>query len=367
MATRIMKAKLGGKAWPVWPNTLLLSAIDEVERARLNPNVGEQPSSHIYAHCMWLVDASPTEVSGMFKSVRHQLVSKHGLRIQHMKVYEIVLKVGIGSEATGRTNTLRLIDSSMTGEYLRMTRLLEKDDPRTGRPIEPKDVQSGRVHGFTQTSQLDKRRSIARAVASTYAPELFGIMKVALASRSDAYVQQPTDVEMPSHVFESEALVLSADGILKESDRQPGENNLGAVAWRCTMRAPEYPQGRYSMLIAFDVTHQAGAFGVAACVCFQKAPEFARAKGFPRICIACNCGGRGGLVEELTPYIRAAWTVLKDPSKGFDYLYLEEADYKRVDEGTAEARAVDAEDGKRCMLEAIMGDGANVYSRRHWW
>jgi len=357
MITHTMKAKLGGKDWTVWPETLLLSAIDEVERARLNPNVGQQPSSQIYAHFMWLVDASPTEVSEAFKSFMNQFVSKHGLRLQQMKVDEIVLKVGIGSEATGRTNTLRLTASSMTGEYLRMTSLLEKEDPLTGRPIEFKDVQSGDVYDFTQTSQLGKRRSIARAVGSTYAPEFLGMMKVELVSRWDAYIQQQTDVEMPSNVFESKELVLSADGTLKESDRRPGENNIRKVAWRCTMRTPEYPQGGAIILIANDVTHQAGSFGVAEDVFFQKASEFARAKGLPRIYIACNSGARVGLVEELKPYIRAAWTDPEDPSKGFDYLYLEEADYKRFDEGTVEAREVDAEDGKRFMLEAIIGEG----------
>jgi len=357
MITHTMKATVGQENWTVWPETLLLSAIDEVDRARLNPKVGQQPSSEIYAHFMWLVDASPIEVSEAFESFMNQFVSKHGLRLQQMKVDEIVLKVGIGSEATGRTNTLRLTASSMTGEYLRMTSLLEKEDSLTGRPIEFKDVQTGEVQDFTQTSKLGMRRSIARAVGSTYAPEFLGMMKMELISRWGAYIQQQTDVKMPSNVFESKELVLAADGTLKESDRKPGENNIGMVAWRCTMQTPEYPQGRDIILIANDVTHQAGSFGVAEDVFFQKASELARAEGLPRIYIACNSGARVGLVEELKPYIRAAWTDPEDPSKGFDYLYLEEADYKRFDEGTVEAREVEAEDGKRFALEAIIGEG----------
>jgi len=357
MITHTMKAKVGEESWTVWPETLLLSALDEIERARLNPDVGMQPSSQIYVHFMWLVDAQPNEASESFKSFMNQFVSRHGLRLQQMKVDEIILKAGIGSESTGRRSTLRLTASSMTGEYLRMTCLLEKEDPLTLRPIEFRDAQTGKLYDAQQTSQLGMRRSIARAVGSTYAPEFLGMMKMELISRWNAYTQQQKDVGMPSNVFESKELVLTADGALTESDRSPGENNIGMVAWRCTMQTPEYPQGRDIILIANDVTYQAGSFGVAEDVFFQKASEYAREKGLPRVYIACNSGARVGLVEELKPHIKAAWKDTADPSKGFDYLYLEEADYKRFDEGTVLAREVQAADGTRYAIEAIIGEG----------
>ena len=38
---------------------------------------------------------------------------------------------------------------------------------------------------------------------------------------------------------------------------------------------------------------------------FQKASEFARVRGLPRIYVSCNSGARVGLVEELKPLFKA--------------------------------------------------------------
>ncbi|CAK9092649.1 Acetyl-CoA carboxylase [Durusdinium trenchii] len=89
------------------------------------------------------------------------------------------------------------------------------------------------------------------------------------------------------------------------------------LAWKLTLKTPEYPAGRELILIANDVTFQAGSFGVKEDQFFQKASELARVRGLPRIYVSCNSGARVGLVEELKPLYKAVqWIDAADCGKG---------------------------------------------------
>jgi len=356
MITHTSKAPVGQPGWETPPENLLLAAIDELERARLSPKVGQQPNGSIFAHLMWLVDLEPVEANKYFEDFLNQFVSKYGDRLQAMKVDEIAIKVGLGKSG-GREHTLRVTASSMTGEYLKTFGLLEVEDPVTTKLKEWLDVKTREKTSLDafSTSPLQSRRLIARAAGSTYAPEFLGMMKVELIKRWAAYEQLPGAVPMPSSVFESTELITGSDGQLVESDRNAGLNDIGMVAWRCTMRSPEYPDGREIVLIANDVTYQAGSFGVDEDVFFQKASEYARKNGLPRIYIACNSGARVGLVEELKEFVKAKWSDPENPSKGFDFLYIEEADYSKLSEGTVQAHEVEVDGKKVYQLDAIIG------------
>lgn len=160
---------------------------------------------------------------------------------------------------------------------------------------------------------------------------------------------------MPSKIFSSTELVL-VDGEIKEIDRDPGQHNIGMIAWRCTLCTPEYPEGRDIVLIANDVTHKAGSFGVDEDILFQKASAYAREKGLPRIHIACNSGARVGLAEELKPFLKVKWTN-DDPSKGFDYLYLEEQDLKSLPDDAVDVHVQRVNGKKHFVIDAIIGEG----------
>lgn len=73
---------------------------------------------------------------------------------------------------------------------------------------------------------------------------------------------------------------------------------------------------------------------------YFKASEYAREKNIPRVYIACNAGARIGLVDELKPLFKVKFFDNNNPSKGFEYLYLTEEDYKELPEGTVNARKV---------------------------
>lgn len=59
-------------------------------------------------------------------------------------------------------------------------------------------------------------------------------------------------------------------GVLVPSDREPGKNDVGMVAWIMNISTPEAPQGRDIVVICNDITHQAGSFGTKEDIVFFK-------------------------------------------------------------------------------------------------
>jgi acetyl-CoA carboxylase / biotin carboxylase 1 len=118
------------------------------------------------------------------------------------------------------------------------------------------------------------------------------------------------------------------DLVIQEVQRAPGLNDVGMVAWLLTLRTPEYPEGRQLVLIANDITYQAGSFGTREDVVFLLATRYARSKGIPRLYLAANSGARIGLAESIKQKFKVSWLDERDPSLGYRYLYLDDADYK---------------------------------------
>jgi len=135
---------------------------------------------------------------------------------------------------------------------------------------------------------------------------------------------------LPERVFEAVEMATNSRGQLEDVHRPPGKNQCGMVAWRVKMCTPEFPRGRRVVIIGNDVTYQMGTFGVQEDLLYQRASEYARKKGIPRIYIACNSGARMGLATEVQKCFRVEWIDPTNPSRGFKYLYLTEKDYKRL-------------------------------------
>eukprot|EP01054_Gregarina_sp_Poly1_P010616 Gregarina_sp_Poly_1__10615@NODE_794_length_6258_cov_104_655952_g581_i0_p1_GENE_NODE_794_length_6258_cov_104_655952_g581_i0NODE_794_length_6258_cov_104_655952_g581_i0_p1_ORF_typecomplete_len2065_score310_45Carboxyl_trans/PF01039_22/2_4e116ACC_central/PF08326_12/7_6e11ACC_central/PF08326_12/3_3e26_NODE_794_length_6258_cov_104_655952_g581_i08766197 len=135
---------------------------------------------------------------------------------------------------------------------------------------------------------------------------------------------------VPDRVVEAVELALNKNGDFVEMARSPGQNECGMVAWRVLLRTPEFPKGRRIILIGNDVTTMMGTFGVQEDLLFQRASELARVQGIPRVYIAVNSGARMGLATEVQQAFKVEWIDAENPTRGFKYLYLSEADYKRL-------------------------------------
>jgi acetyl-CoA carboxylase/biotin carboxylase 1 len=329
----------------------LMQGLDELERAQANSKVSDQSSSRIFLHSLVELDGTtPEQVAVRFQEIMGRLKSQLAQRLLKLRVDEIEVKVRIPVKSEGGEPVLqsvRLVASSMEGEWLKPTAYLEKPDPITGVTQEyciiGEEAEMCFLDPYSATNVVQTKRAIARRVGSTYAYDFLGLMEVGLIGEWDAYLKTlPADsrVEMPSNLFEAEELFENENGELVPGSRPIGTNKIGMVAWTVKMKTPEYPEGREVVVIANDVTVQSGSFGVQEDELYYKASVYARERKLPRLYLACNAGARIGLVDELKPKLQIKFVDEANPSKGFEYLYLRDEDYQALPEGAVIAHKV---------------------------
>jgi len=379
-------------------------AMEEVEHAMLDPRVakyGPTVTSRIYLHFACEIDMEPAEIEERFKDTVNAHMGQHGADVNRLCIDEIDVKVHCS--AGQASDTLRLSLSSLGGGFMKPKMLREFPDPVTGVPFKwsqaGNDKKEEEIGDQKHLSMIQAKRVAARRAGSMYAYDLPGMLKLALntkwaASVSGGLPKSPSATQvgtglggarrrspsprmrrsaeawgsfngkapdsMPKDILSSVELVMDWSKMeLVESERGEGINDVGMLAWKVTMKTPEYPVGRQLILIANDVTFQAGSFGVSEDLFFQKASEYARKGGIPRIYISCNSGARVGLVDELKSLYKVKWIDEADPGKGFEYLYLTPEDYEKLPKGTVEAHEIKVPAGgeTRYVLDAIIGEG----------
>jgi len=330
----------------------LEQGLDELERTQASSKINLQASSRIFLHSLReLEDTSPREIAAQFYKIIGQLKSQLATRLLKLRVDEIEVKVRLESKEGGKTQSLRLVASSVEGEWLKPAVFLEKPDPVTGVPkefclVDPEADGDGIgemcfIDPYSTSNIVQTKRAIARRVGSTYAYDFLGLLEVGLISEWQQYNKDlGSDDVIPAHVFDSQEFIEGDDGELVLGSRQIGTNTIGMVAWLVNMKTPEYPEGREVVFIANDVTVQSGSFGVQEDEFFYKASKWAREHKLPRVYISCNAGARIGLVDELKDKINVKFNDPENPSKGFEYLYLTDSDYKALPEGTVIAEQV---------------------------
>jgi len=336
----------------------LVQGLDELENAAADPAVKSTASSRIFLHSLPELHVTPEEALESFRTIMEQIKSKYATRLLKLNVDEIEVKLRLtGDKSTNGVKPIRLIASSMSGEWLKLNAFVEFPDPITG-----VTGQFCTIGGEEPTCTLDPygtsnivqtKRAIARRVGSTYAYDFLGLLEVSLIGEWESHLKSINAVNvkrsvegMPSSIFKSEELLLdAATGEIVKGSRDIGTNDIGMVAWMTTMKTPEYPSGRQVIFVANDVTFQSGSFGVREDEFYFKVSEYARELKIPRVYIACNAGARIGLVDELKPQFQVKFTDPNNPSKGYDYLYLSDEDYRKNPSNTV--NAVKCEEGWR--------------------
>jgi len=330
-----------GLATDVEAMRALEQGLDELERARANAKVKSQSSSRVYLHGLTEVDGMTAEdVASRFTQIIGSAKSLLAQRLQKLNVDEIECKFRVastGADGNPVTQIVRLVASSLDGVWLKPAAYLEKSDAVTGlaKEFAPIDGSTGVLNPYATSSVVQTKRSIARRVGSTYAYDFLGLMEIALVNEWEAYTAKAGGkaVPVPSSLFEAKELLEGEDGELYFGSRPVGTNKVAMVGWVANMKTPEYPEGRDVVVIANDVTVQSGSFGVEEDEFFYKASVYARENQLPRVYLACNAGARIGLVDELKSKLKIKFSDPQNPNKGFDYLYLTDADYKALPEG----------------------------------
>lgn len=137
---------------------------------------------------------------------------------------------------------------------------------------------------------------------------------------------------IPDDIFIYEELVFDETNTkLYPIKREPGLNKIGMVGWLVTMKTPEFRnQPRQIVIIANDITIEAGSFGTTEDFFFASATQYARNLQIPRIYLAANSGARIGMAQSLKDKFSVCWNDDNDPTKGFQYIYLTQIIYEQL-------------------------------------
>ncbi|XP_040280126.1 acetyl-CoA carboxylase 1 [Bufo bufo] len=313
---------------------LLLEAMDELEVAFNNTNV-RTDCNHIFLNFVPTVIMDPSKIE---ESVR-SMVMRYGSRLWKLRVLQAELKINIRLTPTGKQIPIRLFLTNESGYYLDISLYKEVTDSRTGQIMfQAYGDKQGPLHGmlintpYVTKDLLQSKRFQAQSLGTTYVydiPEMFRQALIKLWESMDASAYIPK-CPLPSDVLIYTELVLDDQGQLVHMNRLPGGNEIGMVAWKMTLKSPEYPDGRDIVVIGNDITYRIGSFGPQEDLLYLRASELSRSQGIPRIYVAANSGARIGLAEEIRHMFHVAWEDASDPYKGYKYLYLTPQDYKKV-------------------------------------
>eukprot|EP00898_Chlorokybus_atmophyticus_P001157 jgi/Chlat1/2041/Chrsp164S00134 len=291
------------------------------------------------------------------RAIASSVVGRLGGRMQRCGVVELELRVKVHAAVVGEDHSLksswRVVASSPT-EYstnIEVYREAQNDDASTQGPVYWSLANGGRLHGQplahvrTALGKLEVKRLAAQRHGTTYCYDLPALFRHALQLRkkaphnedNDSVRAQYEEVTLPlfndDELYEAplasvHELVSDGDGNVTEVDRALGQNDCGMVAWRMAMSTLELPNDRREIiLVANDVTHGAGAFGLKEDQVFRAVCLHACARGLPLIYIAANSGARIGLADEVRSRFQVRWVDEDNPSKGFHYVYLTPEDY----------------------------------------
>jgi acetyl-CoA carboxylase / biotin carboxylase 1 len=292
---------------------------------------------------------------------------------------------------------LRYVCTNPTGCVLEVNGYVQRRDPQTREvTFESLDARNpGPWHGQTLSTPypvwnaFDRQREAAGKVGTTYVYDFLILFRKALRDMWRVYrrslnANSADAAQHPAVLLHSSELVIAerksdnaeshdtdtdTDNLapyeqldryeLIESDRAPGKNDVGMVAWKLTVHTPDHPQGRGIVLIANDISFQAGTFGTREDLVFQLASQYARANGIPRLYFAANSGARIGLATELQSLFQVCWKN-NDASLGLDYIYLNEKDYEAHKAHVKVDRRVVDNDEVRYVITDIIGRNKDI-------
>lgn len=343
-------------------------------RAGRPRSVADFNSNHIFLNVLPTARVAPEAAAAVLRV----LYRRHERRLTRLAVSAVEVRVHarVGADMV----PMRLVARDPTGLALRVDAYVEVQDTTSSRvmlasvsggsddpgPLDGNDVGAP----YPVTEPFQRKRAYAEAATGTlYCYDFVDLIRFALRRQWKRHVRAlrragQTGARVPGRVLEVRELVLGGGGGVEEVSRPPGENHIGMVAWRMRLFTPEYPEavrGRELFIIANDITHKAGSFGVQEDELFHRVSVEARRRGVPRIYIAANSGARIGLAEEVKRCFRVAWVDERRPERGFEYLYLTPEDHERLAAlGAVHAVRVEVGGETRYRLVDVVGAGSDL-------
>eukprot|EP00095_Tigriopus_kingsejongensis_P004246 maker-scaffold711_size108467-snap-gene-0.33 protein:Tk04246 transcript:maker-scaffold711_size108467-snap-gene-0.33-mRNA-1 annotation:"hypothetical protein DAPPUDRAFT_222043" len=351
---------------------LVLESLDELEVAFTHPMAKKTDGNHIFLNFVPTVNMDPLKIAD---DVQSQILTRYAPRLMKLKVKFAEIRMAIRQPSQQKSSIFRLCISNDAGYLLNLQLYREVTDPQTGViKFISFGPEQGPWHGLPVSTPymtkdfLETKRSKAQALETTFVYDFPDIFKVGLKEVWRSYAKKsPNPMPIPSdgEMFQCMELILTPDeDKVIERKRYPGENTIAMVAWKMSMKTPEYPESRDIIVIANDITINIGSFGPKEDMLFLRASEMARKLKIPRIYLAANSGARIGLAKEVMSLFRVAWEDPGDPEKGFKYLYLTSDDYLYLEDKSSEPivhTQLIQEDGEsRYQITDVIGQADDI-------
>uniref|UniRef100_H2YM68 Uncharacterized protein n=1 Tax=Ciona savignyi TaxID=51511 RepID=H2YM68_CIOSA len=348
---------------------LLLEAMDELEVAFSATENTRIDCNHIFMNFVPNVMIDPMKVEESIRS----MVLRYGSRLWKLRVLQSEIKVNIRLKEDAEPQPFRIFLTKESGYYLDISLYKEVTNPITGQ-VTYNSNKPGPLHSMlTSTPYVTKdllqaKRFKAQEMGTTYVYDFPEMLRQALKEQWKKLKTEDEELQIPENLVSADELVLDGQGHLVNINRQPGENEIGMVAWRLTFYTPEYRDGRQVICIANDITCSIGSFGPEEDILYLRASELARMEGLPRIYISANSGARIGLAEEVRHLFRIAWNDVDDVQKGIKYIYLTPHDYKKLSgTNSVKAQHIEEEGESRYKISDIIGKDEALGARCLRW
>lgn len=295
-------------------------------------------------------------------------IDRHGKRLWRLRVTGAEIRIVLEDEE-GNVQPIRAIIENVSGFVVKYeayqevetdsgSSILKSIGPQGAHHLQPVNAP------YPTKEWLQPKRFKAHVIGTTYVYDFPDLFRQALRNVWATALRNAPGLTVPEDPLVASELVLDEHNQLQEVNRKAGSNTVGMVGWIFTMKTPEYPQGRRTVIVANDITYQIGSFGPLEDEYFFKITELARAYGLPRIYLSANSGARIGLAEEIINLYSVAWNDASKPEKGFKYLYLTPENYESLKEAASSVNVEEiTDDGeRRYKITDIIGlrDGLGV-------
>lgn len=236
----------------------------------------------------------------LFDASLRRICTKYWYKMIRLAVTTVELKLTARLATETEPLFLRLVASNPTGFVLKIDKYYEAMvDGQTMFKSLTKNAARGPWDGlstetpYSTTEQFEVQRAEAMASSDTLYcydwPTIFA--NAAEKAWTTDGVANTADA-VPEEVFECSELVLcdpntrqpltkgwtakdaETNSVLLPTNREPGRNDVGMVAWHMILRTPEFPNGREIIVICNDITYQAGSFGTKEDILFYKVSLF---------------------------------------------------------------------------------------------
>lgn len=335
----------------------ILDALEVIDTSNSDLN-------HIFINFSAVFNVSPEDVEAAFGG----FLERFGRRLWRLRVAAAEIRIMCTDPKTGVPFPLRAMINNVSGYVIKSELYMEVKNSH-GDWVFKSIGTPGSMHlrpistPYPAKEWLQPKRYKAHLMGTTYVYDFPELFRQATLTQWKKYSPKS---KVPDDFFSSVELILDDGDHITDVSREPGANSIGMVAFKVTVKTPEYPRGRQLIIVANDITFKIGSFGPQEDFFFNKITELARKLGIPRIYLSANSGARIGIAEELVPLYQVAWNDPTNPEKGFEYLYLNDEGMKELEKKghskTVTTEKVVENGETRHVIKAIIGaeDGLGV-------